>query len=339
MINLKDLNNQRIWKNSITDVPGVKVGHSQDLKSGTGCTVVIFEKGAITGVDVRGGAPGTRETDLLNPVNMIEKAQAIYLSGGSAFGLDGVTGVMQYLENQGIGFDVGFTKVPIVPAAVLFDLGVGDFKARPNAEMGYNACINASNGEVEQGNVGAGTGATVGKVLGSKYSMKSGIGTSSIKYGDLIIGAIVAVNSFGDIIDPKYGKIIAGALTEDKRRFVNTISYLKKSSITQNDIKGFPSNTTIGLIVTNAKISKAGATKIAMMAQNGLARTIVPVHTMFDGDTIFCSGTCAVDADINLIGIFAADLMAQSVINAVKNAESLYGLPSYKELLQSPKNE
>ena len=290
-MNLQGLYNSMMWKNSITDVPGVKVGHSEDLKGGTGCTVVIFENGAVSGVDVRGGAPGTRETDLLNPVNMIEEVHAVFLSGGSAFGLDGATGVMKYLEEQEIGFDVGFTKIPIVPAAVLFDLEVGDFKIRPDANMGYTACINASANEVKQGNVGAGMGATVGKILGIEYSMKSGIGSASIKHGDLIIGAIVAVNSFGDVIDAESGKIIAGALTVDKKNFINTISYFKNNVIAPDQIKGFPSNTTIGLIATNAKISKAGATKVAMMTQNGLARTIVPVHTMFDGDTIFCCGT------------------------------------------------
>ena len=293
---------------------------------------MIFEKGAVTGVDVRGGAPGTRETDLLNPVNLVDKAQAIYLSGGSAFGLDGATGVMQYLEEQGIGFDVGFTKVPIIPAAVLFDLGVADFKARPDVEMGYKACLNASDKEYREGNIGAGTGATVGKVLGGMYCMKSGIGTASLKCDKLIVGAIVAVNCFGDVIDPQCGKIIAGALKKDKKQFINTISYFKRNPLTKNDASQFPANTTIGVIATNAILTKAGATKVAMMAQNGYARTIIPAHTMFDGDTIFCSATNEAEAEVNLVGILAAEVMVQAVIKAVKNTESLYGLPSHSDL-------
>lgn len=324
-------------KDYITDVPGVKVGHSQDLQSGTGCTVVIFEKGAVTGVEVRGGAPGTRETALLNPVNLVEKAHSIYLSGGSAFGLDGATGVMKYLEEREIGFDVGLTKVPIVPAAVLFDLGVADFRVRPDAQMGYNACLNASYREDRQGNIGAGTGATVGKVRGGAYCMKSGIGSASFRRGELVIGAIVAVNCFGDVVDPQSGKIIAGALDDDKKRFVNTISYLKEVTLSKNGVEQFPENTTIGAIATNAKLTKAGATKVAMMAHNGFARAIIPVHTMFDGDTIFCSGTGEVEAEVNVVGILAAELMVQAILNAVKNAESMYGIPAYRDLLNPAK--
>ncbi|GAH69041.1 unnamed protein product, partial [marine sediment metagenome] len=196
---MNDKESSRVLKDAIVDVPGIKVGHGQDLKAGTGCTVVICEEGAVAGVDVRGGAPGTRETDLLNPVNLVDKAHAIYLGGGSAFGLDGVSGVMKYLEEKGIGFDVVLTKVPIVPGAVLFDLGVGDYRVRPDARMGYDACLNASDAEVSQGNVGAGTGATVGKIFGGLRCMKSGLGTASFKSQELIIGAIVAVNCFGDV--------------------------------------------------------------------------------------------------------------------------------------------
>ena len=217
----------RVLKDVIVDVPGIKVGHSQDLKVGTGCTVVICEKGATTGVDVRGGAPGTRETDLLNPVNLVDKAHAIYLGGGSAFGLDGASGVMKYLEEKGIGFDVVVTKVPIVPGAVLFDLGVGDYRVRPDARMGYDACFTASDVEVRQGNVGAGTGATVGKIFGGLRCMKSGLGTASFKSQELIIGAIVAVNCFGDVVDPESGEIIAGVLSENKKEFANTMSFLR----------------------------------------------------------------------------------------------------------------
>ena len=327
-----DNSNTKDLKDSITDVPGVKVGHSQDLTGGTGCTVVLFEEGAVTGVDVRGGAPGTRETDALNPVNLVGKAHAIYLSGGSAFGLDGTAGVMRYMEELGIGFDVGVTKVPIIPAAVLFDLTVGDFRTRPDAKMGYEACLNANEINDSQGNIGAGTGATIGKVLGYEFCMKSGLGTASLQCGDLIIGAIVAVNCFGDVYDPHCGKIIAGALSHDRKSFLDTIAYLKNPSLPENNHEQFPANTTIGAIATNAKLTKAEATKIAMMAHNGFARTIVPVHTMFDGDTIFCSGTGKIDASVNLIGILAAEVMINAVINAVKNTKPLFGRPCYQDL-------
>lgn len=321
-------------KDAITDVPGIKVGHSQDLKAATGCTVVICEEGAVTGVEVRGGAPGTRETDLLKPINLVEKVQAIYLGGGSAFGLDGASGVMKYLEERGIGFDVGLTRVPIVPGAVLFDLAVGDYRIRPNADMGYEACLNASERETRQGNIGAGTGATVGKIMGGQYCMKSGIGTASFRCQDLVVGAIVAVNCFGDVIDPDTGEIIAGALTKDKKEFINTMSVLKSSPIDKDKDAGshFPANTTIGIIATNARLTKSEATKIAMMTHNGLARVIIPVHTMYDGDTIFCASVGEVESDVNLVGALSAEVMARAIVKAIKNSEPLYGLLSYKNL-------
>ena len=327
---MNDKESSRFLKDAIIDVPGIKVGHSQDLKAGTGCTVIICEKGASTGVDVRGGAPGTRETDLLNPVNLIDKAHAIYLGGGSAFGLDGATGVMKYLEEKGIGFDVVLTKVPIVPGAVLFDLAVGDYRVRPDAKMGYEACLKASEEEIRQGNVGAGAGATVGKIFGGLRCMKSGLGTASFKSQALIIGAIVAVNCLGDVIDPENGEIIAGVLTEDKKGFANTMSFLR--NFPQKTKDNFSKNTTIGVIATNAKLTKAGATKVAMMAQDGYARTIRPAHTMFDGDTIFCMATGEVEAGVNVVGAIAAEVMARAIVKAIKNTESLFKLKSYKDL-------
>ena len=325
--------NQKKLLDSITDVSGIKVGHSQDLKAGTGCTVVIYEKGAVAGVDVRGGAPGTRETDLLNPVNLVDKAHAIYLSGGSAFGLDGATGVMKYLEEKGIGLDVVLTKVPIVPGAVLFDLGVGDYRIRPDARMGYDACLNASEEEVRQGNIGAGTGATVGKIFGGLRCMKSGLGTASFKSQELIIGAIVAVNCLGDVIDPENGEIIAGVLSEDRKDFANTMSFLR--NFPQKTKDNFSKNTTIGVIATNAKLTKAGAAKVAIMAQDGYARAIIPSHTMFDGDTIFCMATGEVEAGVNVVGAIAAEVMARAIVKAVKNAEPLFGLKSYQDLFKN----
>lgn len=319
-----------ILRDAIVDVPGIKVGHSQNLKAGTGCTVILYEKGAVGGVEVRGGAPGTRETDLLNPVNLVEKIHAIYLTGGSAFGLDGASGVMKYLEERGIGFDVGVTRVPIVPGAVLFDLEVGDYRLRPDARMGYEACLNASEAETAQGNAGAGTGATVGKILGKFRSMKSGLGTASFKAQGLIVGAMVAVNCLGDVIDPESGEIIAGVLTEDKKSIASTMALLK--NFPQKTKDSFPTNTTLGVIATNARLTKAGATRVAIMAQDGLARTIIPVHTMLDGDTIFCMATGEVEAGIDVIGAIASEVIARAVVKAIKSAESLYGLPSYKDL-------
>ena len=330
---MKDKESSIILKDAIIDVPGIKVGHSQDLKAGTGCTVVICEKGATTGVDVRGGAPGTRETDLLNPVNLVDKAHAIYLSGGSAFGLDGATGVMKYLEEKGIGLDVVLTKVPIVPGAVLFDLGVGDYRIRPDARMGYDACLNASEEEVRQGNIGAGTGATVGKIFGGLRCMKSGLGTASFKSQELIIGAIVAVNCLGDVIDPENGEIIAGVLSEDRKDFANTMSFLR--NFPQKTKDNFSKNTTIGVIATNAKLTKAGAAKVAIMAQDGYARAIIPSHTMFDGDTIFCMATGEIEVGVNVVGAIAAEVMARAIVKAVKNAEPLFGLKSYQDLFRN----
>ncbi|MCK5767818.1 MAG: P1 family peptidase [Candidatus Atribacteria bacterium] len=330
---MKDKESSIVLKDAMIDVPGIKVGHSQDIKAGTGCTVVICEKGAVAGVDVRGGAPGTRETDLLNPVNLVDKAHAIYLSGGSAFGLDGATGVMKYLEEKGIGLDVVLTKVPIVPGAVLFDLGVGDYRIRPDARMGYDACLNASEEEVRQGNIGAGTGATVGKIFGGLRCMKSGLGIASFKSQELIIGAIVAVNCLGDVIDPENGEIIAGVLSEDRKGFANTMSFLR--NFPQKTKANFSKNTTIGVIATNAKLTKAGAAKVAIMAQDGYARAIIPSHTMFDGDTIFCMATGEVEAGVNVVGAIAAEVMARAIVKAVKNAEPLFGLKSYQDLFKN----
>lgn len=319
-----------VLNDAIIDVPGIKVGHSQDLKAGTGCTVVICENGAVAGVDVRGGAPGTRETDLLNPVNLVDKSHAIYLGGGSAFGLDGASGVMKYLEEREIGFDVVLTKVPIVPGAVLFDLDVGDYRVRPDAKMGYDACLNASNAEVRQGNIGAGTGATVGKIFGGLRCMKSGLGTASFKSQELIIGVIVAVNCLGDVIDPENGEIIAGALTEDGKGFADTMSFLR--NFPQKTKDNFLKNTTIGVIATNARLTKGGATRVAMMAQDGYARTISPAHTMFDGDTIFCMATGEVEAGVNVVGAIAAEVMARAIVKSIKNTESLFKFKSHKDL-------
>ena len=317
----------------ITDVQGVKAGHFSDSRRPTGCTVLIFENGATAGVDVRGAAPGTRETDLLNPVNTVQKVNAILLSGGSAFGLDAAGGVVRYLEEHGQGFRVGSNVIPIVPAAILFDLGVGDPKIRPTAESGYKACQAASAGKVEEGNVGAGAGATVGKMFGPKQAMKSGLGTASIHVGNtgIIVGAIVAVNAVGDVSDPSTGKIIAGARKPDGSGFLDSMRQLREGRLVEVPAGA---HTTIGVVATNVAFDKAQITKIAQMAHDGLARCINPVHTPNDGDTVFAVATGAIAArgDHGAIGALAAEAMSQAIVRAVMNARGLPGLPSYQDI-------
>jgi L-aminopeptidase/D-esterase-like protein len=303
--------------NAITDVRGIEVGHAQDEAALTGCTVVMFRPGAVAGVDVRGGAPGTRETDLLNPVNLVDKVHAIVLAGGSAYGLDAATGVMRYLEENGIGFETGAAKVPIVPSAILYDLGLGRAEVRPDAAMGYRAAASASSDRPAEGNVGAGMGASVGKMQGMEHAMKSGMGTWSTEINGLIIGALVAVNAIGDVIDPQNGRMIAGL------RSGSTLDWMKNAQM--NAV--VPSNTVIGVVATNATLTKAGATKMAQMAQDGLARAIRPAHTMFDGDTIFALATGEMQADVSMVGAFAAEVMAEAIVRAVKMATSAGGLP------------
>jgi L-aminopeptidase/D-esterase-like protein len=306
--------------NAITDVRGIEVGQAQDEKALTGCTVILCRQGAVAGVDVRGSAPGTRETDLLDPVNLVEKVHAIVLTGGSAYGLDAASGVMRYLEEQSIGFPMGTVVVPIVPAAVLYDLGLGQADIRPDAAMGYRAAASASSEPPAEGNVGAGTGASIGKIRGMDYAMKAGIGTASININGLIIGAIVAVNAFGDVIDPTSGVKIAGL------RSGTTLEWMKNLRIPS----AVQSNTVIGAVATNARLTKAQATKVAQMAQDGLAQAIRPAHTMFDGDTVFSLATGEVDADVSMVGAFAAEVMAQAIVRAARMAEPAGGLPGLK---------
>ncbi|HEU4635009.1 MAG TPA: P1 family peptidase, partial [Edaphobacter sp.] len=295
---------------SITDVPGVKVGHHTLSERPTGCTVVICEHGATAGVDVRGSAPGTRETDLLSPVNTVEQVQAILLSGGSAYGLAAATGVVRWLEEHNLGYKIGKGVVPIVPAAILMDLGVGDFKIRPGDEHGYKACVAATTGPMAEGNVGAGAGATVGKMFGPKFAMKSGLGTASVKIGDtgIVVGAIVAVNAVGDVINPHSGKVVAGARSEDNKGYRDSMAAVLKGYrvVMENG-----ANTTIGIVATNAPFTKTQMTKIAQMSHDGYARSINPVHTMADGDTIFAmsTGLAKVKADLSAIGAIAATVM------------------------------
>jgi L-aminopeptidase/D-esterase-like protein len=328
---------------AITDVPGIEVGHAQNDEALTGCTVILCRKGAVAGVDVRGGAPGTRETDLLNPLNLVEKAHAILLAGGSAFGLDAATGVMRYLEEQGIGFDTGLAKVPIVPAAILFDLGLGSSRVRPDAEMGYRAAAAASPSPPPQGNVGAGTGASVGKIFGMKSAMKAGIGSASMGSGGLVVGALAAVNAFGDVVDPSSGQIIAGARSTHlgplelgaQDYFADTLAVMK--TFIGRTVLHFAAraNTVIGVAATNAKLTKAEATKVAQMAHDGLARTVRPAHTMLDGDTIFTLATGEKKADPSTVGALAAEAMAQAILRAVQAAAPAGGLPGLGQQYRS----
>ena len=323
-------------KNAITDVNGIEVGHAQNEGALTGCTVILCRKGAVAGVDVRGGAPGTRETDLLDPINLVQKVHAIVLAGGSAFGLDAASGVMGYLEEHKIGFNTGAARVPIVPSAILYDLTLGRADVRPDDAMGARAAASASSDSPAEGNVGAGIGASVGKMFGMSLAMKSGLGTASMDIGGgVIVGAIVAVNAFGDVIDPKTNQIIAGLRSGKvgpikigkKDSFADTLAMMK--SPIGRGVMGLASggNTVIGAVATNAKLTKAQATKVAQMAQDGFARTIKPSHTMLDGDVIFALSTGTKKADVSIIGAFAAEVMQQAILRAVKMAKAAGGLP------------
>lgn len=314
-----------------TDIAGFQLGHAQDEKGITGCSVILCKEGATAGVDVRGGAPGTRETDLLDPSEMVEKIHAVVLSGGSAYGLDASSGVMQYLEEHDIGFDVTVAKVPIVCSAVLFDLAIGDAKCRPDKAMGYAACQHSETYKSDtNGNIGAGYGATIGKILGPHTAMKGGLGTYAIDINGLQIGAIVAVNCLGDVIDPQTGKIMAGAYDYEDNKFMNSEDILLHNLA--HPKTPFKGNTTIGLIVTNAKLTKANARKISSMAHNGFARTMRPAHTMFDGDTIFTMATNQKEADITTVGMLAANVMEKAVLRAIQEAKTISAIKSYSDL-------
>ena len=324
-------------KHNILDVPGIKVGHTQNEQALTGCTVILCKNGTTGGIDQRGGAPGTRETDLLHPMHMVNHVNAILLTGGSAFGLNAASGVMQYLAEHKIGVNTGDAIVPIVPGAVLYDLSIGEKNIYPDHVMGYQACQNADDEVLLLGNYGAGTGATVGKILGINQAMKSGIGSASIDLGGgVFVGALIAVNAFGDVINPQTQKIIAGTRTLHKgpvkigsnEYFANAMQVMK--SFTGKSILGFAQrqNTVIGVVATNAKLSKEEVNKVAQMAHNGLGMTIKPAHTMFDGDTIFALATNEKKCDINIVGSFASEAVAQAIVNAVLSAKPAGGLPA-----------
>ncbi len=322
--------------NTITDIWGIEVGHYTDRDAATGCTVVMCREGAVAGGDVRGGAPGTRETDLLRPENLVEKIHAVLLSGGSAFGLNASVGVMQYLDELGIGLKVGPAIVPIVPAAILFDLNLITDKVRPGPEEGYKACLACSGGPAEEGSVGAGTGATVGKALGMARAVKGGIGMAGLTLqGDVVLGAIAAVNAYGGVVDHRTGKVIAGPRREDGLGFHDPIELLIRGGVKGRDHPA--ANTTIGVVATNATLTKEQATYLSRVSHDGLALTIRPCHTIQDGDTIFALATGEIPGvpDLTVLGAAAVEVVAQAVLRAVRMADGLGGVPSLRDLSYS----
>lgn len=323
-------------RDAITDVPGIRVGHAQDAKAARGVTVILCENAKTAGVDVRGGSPGTRETDCLNPVNMVSAPHAIYFSGGSAFGLAGAGGVMKYFRDKGIGFDAWNVKVPIVSGAVIFDLTVGDPLAYPDEAMGYQACLNAGL-DVPMGNVGAGSGALIGWAGGLQQRMKGGLGTASAQSGDLIVGALVVVNCWGNVRDPKTGELLGGTTNAEGDGLLDAYEEMKKKQSAYPSAqpkKGMTTHTTIGIIATNAILSKPMATRVAMMAHDGFSRAIEPAHTAGEGDSIFAVTTGEVESDINIVGSMAADAMARAIAKAIRNADSAYGYMGHSELAE-----
>lgn len=316
---------------SIMDFENLKIGQAENTAAGTGCTVLLLgQEGAPAGLDVRGGGPASRESELLKPMAAASVIHAILLSGGSAFGLDAAGGVMRYLEEHNIGFDVGVTKVPLVCQSCLFDLTVGDPMVRPDADLAYTACQNAEQGNYRDGCFGAGTGATVGKLLGMEHCMKSGIGSYAVQVGELKVGALVAVNALGDIYDWKTGRKVAGLLAEDGKTFANAEEIaLRKTEVVENKFVG---NTTLGVIVTNGSFQKAQLCKIAGMGHDGYARAIRPVHTTADGDSIYAVSLGNVQADQDVVGALAAQVMAEAILRAVQAAKSGYGFPSVSDL-------
>lgn len=320
-----------MYNGFLTDVDGIRVGHAQDYDSLTGTTVIIADDGSVCGVDVRGSAPGTRETDLLKAENFVEKVNAVVLSGGSAYGLDSSGGVMKYLEQNNIGLDVGVCKVPIVVSAVIFDLNVGNPKIRPDFNMGYEACKNSSYSDKSNGCVGGGTGASVGKILGKEYTMKSGIGQSSIIIGDFKVSALTVLNAFGDIYDSEKGLHIAGVYSKKEKKLLNTLD-IYKEKIKNDNFFAINSNTTISVVATNAILTKANCNKVSQMAHDGYARSINPIHTMYDGDTIFTLSTGKIEADVSFVGAMASTVISRSIANAIYSSKSYDNLLSYKDI-------
>lgn len=334
-------------QDAITDVPGIRVGHADDPEALTGCTVVLCERGAVGGVDQRGGAPGTRETDALRPMHLVQKVHGVLLAGGSAFGLDAAGGVMRYLEERKVGFNTRSARVPIVPAAILFDLNLGRADVRPDAAMAYRACLGATASAPAQGNIGVGMGASVGKLLGLAGATKSGVGTAGVRLGSgLIVGALIAVNALGDVVDPATGEILAGLRpvragplrVGGRGPFADTLNVLQ-GAVGQTVLR-FASrgNTVIGVVATNGRLNKEQANKVAQMAHDGIARAVRPAHTMLDGDTLFAVSTGRVRSDVNVIGAWAAEVVARAIVRAVEEAHGAGGIPARREILASTRS-
>jgi len=321
-------------KGTILDVSGIKVGHASDFENGTGCTVIIFEKTAVAGVNICGFASGTRELDVLSPSHITPGINAICLAGGSAYGLASADGVMKFLEEQGIGYQARVALVPIVPCAIIFDLSFENSRVRPNAEMGYLACQNARSDLMEQGSVGAGTGASVGKLFGQKGAVKSGIGSASIVCSDgLVVAALAVVNNFGDVLDYRTGQILVGCRNPETNEFVDITRIL--AGMKRAPEISIGENTNLGVIATNARLDKVKANMLAKMAEAGFARSLSPVHSTFDGDIIFAVSAGDIEAEINRLGILSAEVLAEAVNNAVIFADGLGALPALKDLKQS----
>jgi L-aminopeptidase/D-esterase-like protein len=318
----------------LTTVPGFRVGHASDPQAITGCTVILCPERTVGAADIRGSASGTRELDALSPGHLVPHVHAVLLAGGSAFGLDAAGGVMRFLEERGIGFDVQVTRVPIVPTAILFDLRIGDAFARPTPDMAYAACQNASTGPVAEGCVGAGTGATVGKLFGISQAMKSGLGTAAVDLPEGVrVAALAVVNAFGDVRDPRTGEIIAGAReASDSQHRVDSAAAMRRGVIR----RGYHAeNTTLAVVATNGRLDKLQATKLAQVAHQGMIRTVSPVHTTLDGDLVISLATGEREVDLNALGLAAADAVAEAILRAVRMATPLGGLPAWQDLQSS----
>lgn len=314
----------------LTDIPGIKVGHASDYDGITGCTAILCERGAVAGVDIRGGATGTEEIDVVNPAHITPHVHAICLSGGSAFGLEAASGVRRVLEQRRVGFGVGVTVVPIVPAAILFDLGIGKSTARPSREMGEAAASAAHEGKVEEGNVGAGTGATCGKALGLQNAMKAGIGTYTVEVGKAKVSALAAVNAYGDILDPATGRILAGArVSPDSKEFADTVKVMKQRVLAGSSARppARRENTTLVVVATDARLNKVQASRLAQFASQGMVRSIRPVHMGMDGDVAFALSCGDISIPLDVLGVAAAEAVAEAVARAVRTAKSLGGVP------------
>ena len=319
-------------KGAITDVEGLRVGHASNREAMTGCTVILCEEGAVGGVEIRGSATGTRQIDSLYPVHVVQQVHAILLTGGSSFGLDAAGGVVRYLEERGKGFDVGVTHVPVVPTAVIFDLPLGDHQVRPDADMAYQACLDASTGAVEEGSVGVGTGATVGKLFDLERACKGGVGTASLKTGKVVVGAIAAVNALGDVVDERTGETIVGLRGEDGSGFACTAELLRQGIWKEGFGKSTLGNTTIGVIATNAALNREDTIKVAQMAHNGLARVISPINTTFDGDIVFALSLGQREGEVNNVGALAEAAIVEAVKRAVMKADGFGIIPAYRDL-------